>query len=333
VTEPVVQDGVVVRYFPSERLRSLYWSPPMEDALKREISSFDLLHIHSVFRWPTSMAAGVAHRKGVPYLLAPRGMMVKELLARKSWLVKSLWIEWKEKRSMERASAIHATSDLEAGDLRKFRFKWPPVHVVPNGVDLSLPGLPSWPAKLESALAGRPFILFIGRINWKKGLDRLIRALSHVPKASLVVVGNDEEGFEPRLEKIAGNAGVFDRVVFTGPLYGEDKEALLKRAALLALPSYSENFGNVALEAMAAGCPVVVTPEVGVADVVRTSGAGLVAAGDPEKLAWALNQLIGDPKSRDRMGEAGRRVVREKFTWERVALQMADVYRSVLKKS
>ena len=115
----------------------------------------------------------------------------------------------------------------------------------------------------------RPYVLFLGRLNWKKGLDRLIPAMEQVTNADLLIAGNDEENYRPELEALARRCGVADRVRFLGPVHGERKWELLSSAQILALPSYSENFGNVVLEAMAVGCAVIVTPEVGMASVVH----------------------------------------------------------------
>jgi glycosyltransferase involved in cell wall biosynthesis len=322
---PVNMEGVQVRYFPSKNLRDLYWSPAMRTVLAREVRSYELLHLHSVFRWPTHMAAGLARRHTVPYVLAPRGMLVKDLLRRKSMLAKWFWIRCFEKRNLAGASAIHATSVLEAEEIRKFHFNLPKIFVVPNGIDTD----ESLLSEKEPLSKTPPFILFLGRVNWKKGLDRLIEALARVPEARLTVAGNDEEGYQARLEQLARSLGVSERVKFTGPVYEKNKSQLLRSASFLALPSYSENFGNAVLEAMAVGCPVMVTPQVGVAEIVRNAGAGEVVEADPEALAAAIRRMLFDAEKRSRMGQAGRRLIQEHFRWEKVAVQMTDVYRAV----
>ena len=114
-------------------------------------------------------------------------------------------------------------------------------------------GQPTNQRKLLHTVAHRPFVLFLGRLNWKKGLDRLIPAMQQVTNADLLIAGNDEENYRPELEALARRCGVADRVCFLGPVDGEKKWELLSSAELLALPSYSENFGNVVLEAMAVG--------------------------------------------------------------------------------
>jgi glycosyltransferase involved in cell wall biosynthesis len=96
------------------------------------------------------------------------------------------------------------------------------------------------------------------------------------------------------------------------------------------LPSYSENFGNVVLEGMAAGCPVIVTPEVGTADLVLETGAGIVLDGSPEKLGRGIADLIADPERCRTMGQRGRCAVIAKFTWKAIAHRMDAVYRKVL---
>src|SRR5262249_53609574 len=136
----------------------------------------------------------------------------------------------------------------------------------------------------------RPYVLFLGRLIWKKGLDRLIPAMQQFTDADLLIAGNDEENYRPELEALARRCGVAGRVCFIGPVHGKEKWELLTSAHILALPSYSENFGNVILEAMAAGCPVLVTPEVGLASVVHEVGCGVVTAGEPANLGLEMKR-------------------------------------------
>jgi glycosyltransferase involved in cell wall biosynthesis len=126
-------DGVWVTYFPSQNIRRLYWSPPMARALTQKIQDFDLVHLHSVFLWPTWAAARVARASGRPYVISPRGMLVKELVERKSRWLKSAWISLIERRNLESAAVIHVTSNIEARDLRAFRLRLPNIVIVPNG--------------------------------------------------------------------------------------------------------------------------------------------------------------------------------------------------------
>jgi glycosyltransferase involved in cell wall biosynthesis len=249
--------------------------------------------------------------------------------------VKSAWIALIERRNLETAAAVHVTSQLEADELAAFRFNLTNICIVPNGVDLLSEGPLNH--KISSAIAeivaGSPYLLFLGRINWKKGLDRLIAALELVPQVRLIVAGNDEEGYQATLEALAESHGVTDRILFAGPVYGEDKRILFTHAAALITPSYSENFGNVVLEAMAAGCPVITTPEVGAAEIVRESGAGLVVNGNFRSLASGITQLIQNPESMSAMRTKGPESVVRHYTWDAVAKRTETAYLSVLQHS
>jgi glycosyltransferase involved in cell wall biosynthesis len=323
--EPVWIDGVEVRYFQVRPPRRLYFAPGLGRAAREKVAGFDVVHLHSVFLWPTTAAARAAERAGVPYVLSPRGMLVPDLIRTHGRWRKLAWMLLAERRTIERAAVLHATSPLEAEEAARLDLPLPKVAVVPNGVDSGpWTGNGSVPSSaIQDLLEGGPFLLFLGRLSWKKGLDRLIPAMARVPEATLAVAGNDEENLRPALESLARQTGVAERIAFLGPVQGADKAALLHGTAALVLPSLSENFGNVILEAWAAGRPVAVTPEVGLAETVRTTGAGIVAQGD---LGEALRDLLADPDRLDAMGRRGAEAVRERFGWEAVAREMEAVY-------
>lgn len=325
-------DGVKVWYFASKFPRRLYWSPPMAEMLKERITTFDLVHLHSLFLWPTWAAARAARAGHVPYIMSPRGMLVRDLIRKKSRFVKSLWLSLIERSNLRHAAALHVTSRLEQEEALRLGYRLPVIYAVPNGVELDQ-GIDSdavLPA-VQGFLTGlKTFMLYIGRINWKKGLDRLIPALQHIPDVHLVIAGNDEEHYQPALEKLAVLHGVKKRITFTGAVNGADKAALLKNASVLVLPSYSENFGNVVLEAMAQGCPVAVTPEVGAAEIVQGYGAGLVLEGEPSLLGRGLAKMLENPEALREFGNRGRRAIEENFTWTVIAKQMTAVYTRVL---
>src|SRR6266498_1819843 len=132
---------VVPTYLPAVRyggpiftvhgLRRLYWSPTLGQALHHAIGKIDIVHLHSVFLWPTWAAARAARRERVPYVLSPRGMLVKDLIARRSRLAKSAWIHLIERSNVERAAALHLTSQLEATEIERFGWRLPRLCVIP----------------------------------------------------------------------------------------------------------------------------------------------------------------------------------------------------------
>lgn len=325
---PVNVDGVQVTYFPSRVLRRLYWSSPMRRALSRSVQAFDLLHLHSVFLWPTWAAARAARAAGRPYVVSPRGMLVPELIRRRSRWVKSAWLALIERRNLEAAAAIHATSDIEAEHLARFDWKLPRIVMIPHGVD-------DPPARLgdvlspdvAAALSGGGFALALGRISWEKGFDRLIAALPSAPHARLVIAGNDADGLAASLAAQARALGVDDRVtIIARHVEGDDKEALFAGAVLFAMTSLSENFGLAAFEAMRRGLPVLATRDVGASEVVSESGGGRVVDARPELIGDALRTMMADPAGCRVLGERGRDYVVSNYGWPSAARRMLALY-------
>jgi len=326
---PVMLDGVKVRYFASRRLRRLSYAPALMQSLHDEIAGADLVHLHSAFLWPTWRAARLSHRRRIPYVVSPRGMLVKTLIARRNRLIKSAWIALIERSNLEQAAAIHATSAIEADEIRKFGWRLPRIAVVPNGVDaIEQDARQDAPAADIAALTGsQPLVLFFGRLAQVKGLDRLLRAFAHTRRGTLAIVGNDYEGLAAGLSEMARQMKIDDRVrIAPRTITDAEKECMFAAARVLVLPSYSESFGNVVLEAMQRGLPVIVTPEVGAAEVVTQSGGGLVAGGDAQSLGAAIDRLTEDAAKASAMGEAGRRHVSERYGWPSVAARMEALY-------
>jgi glycosyltransferase involved in cell wall biosynthesis len=326
---PVMLDGVTVRYFASRRLRRLAYAPALMQSLRGEIAGADVVHLHSAFLWPTWRAARLSHKRRIPYVVSPRGMVVKKLIASRHRLIKSAWIALIERANLEQASAIHATSAIEAEEIKKFGWRLPRIAVVPNGVnaidEAARRGAPS--ADIAALAAQQPLVLFFGRLARVKGLDRLLRAFAGTRRGTLAIVGNDYEGLAAGLSEMARDLKIDDRVRIVPRAISEaDKQWMYAAARVFVLPSYSESFGNVVLEAMQHGLPIIVTPEVGAADVVKQSGGGLVADGDAQALGAAIDRLTEDAARSAAMGQAGRAHVHERYGWASVAARMEALY-------
>ncbi len=328
---PVDLDGVLVHYFPVTAPRRLYRSPAMARALRAAVGGFDAVHLHSVFLWPTWAAARAARRARVPYLVSPRGMLVADLIAAKNRWVKTAWIRLIERRTLAEAAAIHVTAELEARELRALGLPLAPLRCIANGLDLpDVPDVPGVRADGGGALDAEPYALFLGRVSWKKGLDRLIEAWKLVPDLRLVIAGPDEGGHRRALEGLIAAYGLSARVQFIGAVEDADKWALYRDAMFFVLPSYSENFGNAVAEAMVMGCPVVVTPETGIAAEVARVGAGIVTSNEPTSLARVLRQLIAEPARRADYAANGAAAARKLFAWDGIALSMEGLLRDAV---
>lgn len=331
VDRPVELDGVKVWYFRSPFARRIYWSPGMRRRLVDMAGGFDLIHCHSVFLWPTTVACRLARRARVPHLIAPRGMLIKELIERRGALRKRAWIALFERRNLAEASAIHFTAEAERAELDRLGYHYQKAMVVPNGVESPQP----WTADevaadVREAMGEGGYILFLSRISWKKGIERLIDAMVDLPGRRALIVGNDEEGLLPVLRERVASIGLAGRIGFLPrSVSGADKEALFQKASVFVLPSLSENFGNVVLEAMIRGCPVLVTEEVGAREVVEQAKGGLVVRGEPQEIAAGIERVLGEPEYRG-AGERGRAHVAAHYTWEQVAREMEAAYREII---
>lgn len=329
--QAVDMDGVAVHYFRVPFMRRLCWSPSMGRWLENSVGWFDVVHLHSVFLWPTLAAARAAQAAEVPYLVAPRGMLIGDVIRRKSRWVKTAWINLFERATLEASAGLHVTAGLEAEHVKALGLPSPAVFCIPNGVDSARGAVPL--SSGPFADIPRPYALFLSRISWKKGIDRLITAWQWVPNLHLVIAGNDDEHYQPQLEALARSLHIADRVHFVGPASDEHKWALYKNAELFVLPSYSENFGNVVAEAMSMACPVIVSDQTGIADLVSKAGAGIVTSGDPRELAAHVRSLCDNPDRRHEMGSNGQRLVADELSWQAIAERMEAAYRSVLMES
>ena len=153
---------------PIPLLRRLYWAPALGRALHHAIGKFDIVHLHAVFLWPTWAAARAARSAGVPYVLSPRGMLVKDLIARRSRLAKSAWIHLIERSNVEQAAALHLTSELERTELECFGWQLPRLSVIPNAIDEPISPTGKIASDVEALTLEQPLVLFLGRLSWKK---------------------------------------------------------------------------------------------------------------------------------------------------------------------
>lgn len=329
-------DGVKVYYYPIERPRSYFYSPQLAKALRERASDFDLMHINWLYVYPTMVAARECLRQRVPYIIAPRGMLDPNAIVLKGTLKKRLYLNLVERKHLYGADSVHFTAEGERQQALAAGWKLKSI-VVPNGVDISAYGLSNEGGHLFTRfpeLSGKKIVLFLGRLNYIKGLDLLAGAwpmvVAAVPDAHLVLAGPDDDGYSEKVKGWLLDGGVETSSTFTGMLLGEDKLAALATSNVFVASSYLESFGMAIVESMACGKPVVITDRVNICRDVEQAGAGLITSCDPADIARALIAVLQNPDLGSDMGSNGRRLVEERFTWNSAAKQMLAAYENIL---
>lgn len=332
---PVIQEGVEIRYYAIQPPRFWGTSWPLARALVPAIREADLVHIHSLYLFHDLVAGHYCRGGGVPYLVRPHGTLDPYLYGRHRWR-KAVMEAIFENRNIRGAAALHFTSEEEERLARPYIGNTPGV-VVPLGVDLrEFQDLPA-PGRLRERfpeIGDREIILFLGRINFKKGLDLLVQALARLVSrrrdVHLVLAGPDDDAYGARVREWLRREGVAGHATFTGMLGGEEKLAALGDAQMFVLPSYSENFGMALVEAMACGLPVVISDKVNLWREVESAGAGLVTPCEVPPLAAALERLLGETGLAAEMGRCGKELVARRFQWDKIALSLREMYAGII---
>jgi glycosyltransferase involved in cell wall biosynthesis len=331
---PVSVQGVRVTYFPTLGGNYFKISPRFACAVKSAVRSFDLVHISSLYQFPSTTAAHSCRKHGVPYVITPHGSLDPYLYKRHP-LRKRLYESVFERQNLAAAATVHFTSaeEMRLANLSGIRFRR---SVAPLGVEFE-PVPSDWQTIVSTRwpeLAGKRVVLFLGRVNFKKGLDILARAFGQIywkhKDVCLVIAGPDNEGFGREVREFLSAECCLSAVTFTGMLEGAPKLALLKRAQVFAVPSYAENFCIALVEAMGAGLPVVLSDRVNIWREIRDAGAGLVVNTTSDKLAEAISNLLANPPLAREFGRRGYQLARDRFSWETAGPQLLELYRAAI---
>lgn len=326
--------GVTVTYFPIIGSHYYKYSSALAAALRTNIAKFDVVDINSLYQFPSTAAAHYCRKYGVPYLVRPHGSLDPYLYRRHS-LRKRFYEVLIERRNVAAAAAVHFTSaeEMRLAKSSGLRFRG---TVVPLGIELEARAVGAdkeadliWPE-----ITGKKIVLFLSRVNFKKGLDILARAFGAIYRtrqdAHLVIAGPDSDGYATRVRGWLAAEGALEAATFTGMVLGERKAALLRRADLLVLPSYTENFGIAVVEAMAAGLPVVISNRVNIWREIAAARAGLVVSPNALEVAQAMLTLLDNPSLAKEMGERGRCLAHEEFSWQVAGDELISIYRDVV---
>jgi glycosyltransferase involved in cell wall biosynthesis len=323
------ENGVTAIYLPTWlKYRATSWNPAVKRYCRARLQNFDVVHIFGLYDLLGPAVAAACRKRDLPYIIEPIGMFVPIV---RNLPMKRMYHAVFGRSSFEGAHAVIATSEQEAAELASGGISREKIVMRRNGVET--------PAKFPERGVFRAaqgispeakLILFLGRLSEKKSPDLLLQAFAALPaqmegtNLHLVIAGPDESGMRARLEQMAGQLGVARRVHFCGPLYEEAKWAAYRDADVFVLPSQNENFGNSAAEAVAAGTPVVVTQQCGIAPLLADV-AGLVVAHDATPLSQALVCVLSDRQLHARLA-AGCGVAALQLGWEEPIRQMEELY-------
>ena len=331
-----VTNDIPIHLFETGPLARLWTAhtPGLKKTLARKIPDFDLVHIQELWHYPGYIASKIARSRNVPYIVTIHGELNEWNLQQKR-LKKQIYMTAIQRGILQKSAALHAITQVESNRIRQLEIETP-VAMIPNGIHTeefeNLPDRSQFVSRYPE-LENRLIVLFLGRIQQKKGLDILAQAFGNLARTRhdvrLVVAGPDEDNTLTEIKTILKSQGALEKAVFPGMLTGEQKLEALSAADIFALTSYSEGFSVALLEALSAGLPLVITDECNFPEV-GDSRAGFVVRPNDSETTSALMSLLDSADLRREMSENARRLVRSNYTWERIAEKMFTLYGNVI---
>lgn len=313
-------------------LRKLGWNPAFREQLSTLLEDVDVVHCHSAWRLLQVYVRRTCRAKGIPYVSQPHGSFMPNHLLHRLWY-KRVWGAVFERRNLSAAAALLAETKSDLADIEAY-YPHPRIPIVPCGTKQVSGNLD------QAAFAARfpevsdhPYILYLGRLDFQKGVDTLILAFEHMsaerPDLRLAIVGPDDNNMRAKLEQLVSDRGL-ETVHFLSTVTDAlEKKALFSRATCFVLPSHSENFGITVLEALSVKCPVLVSRATGWADLEQ-EGGGLVFTPSHDGVTDALHRFFSlSTDQRTAMIERGHAIAAA-YEWRDIARKLDVVYREIL---
>jgi glycosyltransferase involved in cell wall biosynthesis len=325
----MMEDGIVRHYF-RKRMDFYTTAPGFASWIAGAARGYDLVHIHALFSFTSAVAARAAKRAAIPYVVRPLGTLDRYSLSHRRPALKQLSMMVIERPLLRHAAAVHFTSVAEAQQARDLRIPWREA-IIPLAVENPPAG---HAARSNREAGGAVRLLFLSRLDPKKNVEGLLEAYALLlpahPGMRLTIAGDGAPAYVEALRARARALGVDSQVHWPGQVAGVAKEELLARADLFVLPSFSENFGIAAAEALAHGLPCVLGTGVAISDEVERAGAGIAVAPDAKSIASALAQLLADGGARARMAANAARLARERYSIEAMGAALEQLYRDIV---
>ena len=337
LNSPVEQDGYEIIYFKCSPFRRYKFSVDLLKWLNSHASEYDLAHIHALFSPVSSTAAAVCRAKKLPYILRPLGTLDPADLRKKKQL-KQLYAAGLERPNIKKAAAIHFTSEQEAKVSHRFGVNTRDL-VIPLGVKEAEKKCSDSKLTVSNKFNipdNVPKVLFMSRIDPKKGLDLLIPALEKLLSEGLdfhfILAGTNPQdpNYEQKIQSQIKASTLDKHTTITGFVTGELKSALLETADLFVLPSYYENFGIAVAEAMVAGIPVIISDQVHIYQDISGSESGWVGTTNTESIADLLREALKYPEERQRRGILARKYALLNYSWDAISQKIVEAYQDII---
>lgn len=332
----IQKDSYRVQVFPCKTIGDYKLSFSITKWLFQHIKDYDLVQTNAIFSIPNLPAYLACNWHATPYVVIPRGMLEPWALSYKAGK-KKIYYSLFEKPALQRASALQMLASTEAQQIQSLNLQTPLV-ISPNGIhyqDFETLTTSHIFYNHFPNIKNKKLILFLGRIDPKKGLDLLATAFGKIkpqfPNVHLVVAGPDNIGFLPTAQQYFADNHCLESVTFTGILTGPMKYSALAAADYYIAPSYSEGFSMSVLEGMAAGLPCIITTGCNFPEAANASAAHVVDI-DADAIAHALVTCLKKPDAAIAMGQRARQFIFQHYTWEQIANNLHDVYQKILDK-
>jgi glycosyltransferase involved in cell wall biosynthesis len=334
--------NVPIRFFPRfspniHAVREFSFSRSLTTWLWKNITEYDLVHVHAIFSYTSTIAMVIARIKKVPYINRPCGMLCEWSLKQKQYK-KKIYLELFEKANLQASQSLHLTSVQEQQELELLGWNLSSL-ILPHGLYLptAIANARSQLHQMLNLPTEIPVILFLSRLHPKKGLDYLIPALGKLRDCTgnhnfaFVLAGSGSAEYEAEVERLLQENHLADCTYKLGFISGEKKNICLQGADLYALTSHSENFGIAVLEALASGTPALLTTGVALSDLVKKQNLGWVVDLEIAAIATAIQDFLDHPKIANQIGDRAAQHISEYYTWGEIANRLIVTYKNILK--
>lgn len=322
----VMSEGlsVTVRTFAAGGEGAFVVSPALWRWLRRNGQDYDVIHVHGLLNLVSSLSVRLCIRYNWPVVVRPFGTLSRFTFSYRRRMLKRAFFDSLDRPNLKRVGAVHFTSsgemqnaDWHGLDLGKKAYVIPPPW---------MPAQPIFPRRVSDT----PRILFLGRLHPVKAIDALLASFALVvrdlPTARLIIAGDGDASYVSELRALARAMQIESATEFVGFADANEKSQLLASASVFVLPSHHENFGFAVIEAVAAGVPVVITPEVLCAEFVEAHGLGQVTSKETAALASTLSSVMLDADLGERCRTQGRRRVEDTFAPEVIGIRLMAMY-------